>query len=72
MGMCIYPSFFVTGMVPECANFVYIWEKTLPGQGGRSRVDNQLGDNGQVLAHELGHALVSACGCIRHVHASSL
>jgi hypothetical protein len=59
MGVTLYPSYIVTGQIPECANFVFIYEKTMPNQGGRSLVDNGLGDSGQVLAHEIGHALVS-------------
>jgi hypothetical protein len=35
-----------------------MYEKTLPNQGGRSLVDNELSDSGAVLAHEIGHQLV--------------
>jgi hypothetical protein len=37
---------------------VHIYEKTLPGFGGRSVVDGGLADSGAVLAHEIGHQLV--------------
>jgi hypothetical protein len=36
-----------------------MFEKTLPGLGGRSLVDGGLSDSGAVLAHEIGHQLVS-------------
>jgi hypothetical protein len=36
-----------------------MYEKTLPGFGGRSLVDGGLADSGAVLAHEIGHQLVS-------------
>jgi hypothetical protein len=38
---------------------VHMYEKTLPGFGGRSLVDGGLADSGAVLAHEIGHQLVS-------------
>lgn len=44
---------------PECQNWVHIFEKTLPGLGGASVVDGGLADSGAVLAHEIGHQLVS-------------
>jgi hypothetical protein len=47
------------GSYPQCLNRVHIFEKTLPGLGGRSVVDGGLSDSGAVLAHEVGHQLVS-------------
>jgi hypothetical protein len=57
----IYPSYVLTGELPACANWVFMFERTLPNQGGRSLVDNELSDSGAVLAHEIGHQLVSGC-----------
>lgn len=57
--MTIYPSYILTGDLPACANWVFMYERTLPNQGGRSLVDNELSDSGAVLAHEIGHQLVS-------------
>uniref|UniRef100_A0A383VA71 SMB domain-containing protein n=1 Tax=Tetradesmus obliquus TaxID=3088 RepID=A0A383VA71_TETOB len=46
------------GRTPACYNWVHIYEKTLPGFGGRSVVDGGLADSGAVLAHEIGHQLM--------------
>ncbi|WIA21072.1 hypothetical protein OEZ85_005392 [Tetradesmus obliquus] len=46
------------GGFPQCLNRVHIFEKTLPGLGGRSVVDGGLSDSGAVLAHEVGHQLM--------------
>ncbi|KAF6253929.1 hypothetical protein COO60DRAFT_370348 [Scenedesmus sp. NREL 46B-D3] len=46
------------GRTPACYNWVHIYEKTLPGFGGRSVVDGGLADNGAVLGHEIGHQLM--------------
>jgi hypothetical protein len=46
------------GSYPQCLNRVHVFEKTLPGLGGRSVVDGGLSDSGAVLAHEVGHQLV--------------
>lgn len=59
LGVTIYPSYVLTGELPACANWVFMFERTLPNQGGRSLVDNELSDSGAVLAHEIGHQLVS-------------
>ena len=42
-----------------CANWVFIFEKTLPDQGGRSKIDGLLCDGGATLTHEIGHQMVS-------------
>jgi len=54
----VYPSYIHTEELPACANWVFMYERTLPNQGGRSLVDNELSDSGAVLAHEIGHQLV--------------
>lgn len=59
--MTVYPSYILSGELPPCANWVYMYERTLPNQGGRSLVDNELSDSGAVLAHEIGHQLVCCC-----------
>jgi hypothetical protein len=41
-----------------CANWVFIFEKTLPDQGARSKIDNLLCDGGATLTHEIGHQMV--------------
>ena len=51
---------FGYGDYEECLNWVHIYEKTLPGLGGASVVDGGLADSGAVLAHEIGHQLVSS------------
>lgn len=56
--MTVYPSYIATGELPHCANWVFMFERTLPNQGGRSLVDNELSDSGAVLAHEIGHQMV--------------
>lgn len=56
--MTVYPSYIHTEELPACANWVFMYERTLPNQGGRSLVDNELSDSGAVLAHEIGHQLV--------------
>lgn len=61
----MYPSYIATGELPACANWVFMFERTLPNQGGRSLVDNELSDSGAVLAHEIGHQLVSGHCCSR-------
>lgn len=43
-----------------CANWVFIFEKTLPDQGGRSKIDGLLCDGGATLTHEIGHQMVSS------------
>jgi hypothetical protein len=55
----LYPSYFSTGQLPQCANWVFIFEKTLPDQGGRSKIDGLLCDGGATLTHEIGHQMVS-------------
>lgn len=70
LGVTVYPSYIATGELPMCANWVFMFERTLPNQGGRSLVDNELSDSGAVLAHEIGHQLVStaaAAGCCGHL-----
>lgn len=57
--MTLYPSYFSTGQLPMCANWVFIFEKTLPDQGGRSKIDGLLCDGGATLTHEIGHQMVS-------------
>jgi hypothetical protein len=42
-----------------CCCRVFLYEKTLPGLGGRSLIDGGLADSGATLAHEIGHQLVS-------------
>lgn len=60
LGYTWYANMFSYGDHPECMNWVHIYEKTLPGLGGRSVVDGGLSDSGAVLAHEVGHQLVSS------------
>jgi hypothetical protein len=44
---------------------VFIFEKTLPDQGGRSKIDGLLCDGGATLTHEIGHQMVRpACLCM--------
>lgn len=62
--MTLYPSYFSTGQLPMCANWVFIFEKTLPDQGGRSKIDGLLCDGGATLTHEIGHQMVSCCCCL--------
>lgn len=59
LGVTLYPSYFSTGQLPMCANWVFIFEKTLPDQGGRSKIDGLLCDGGATLTHEIGHQMVS-------------
>jgi hypothetical protein len=59
LGVTLYPSYFSTGQLPPCANWVFIFEKTLPDQGGRSKIDGLLCDGGATLTHEIGHQMVS-------------
>lgn len=47
---------FVLLLLSSCR--IVLYDKTMPGQGGRSTVDGQLADSGYVLAHEVGHALM--------------
>ena len=58
LGVTLYPSYFSTGQLPMCANWVFIFEKTLPDQGGRSKIDGLLCDGGATLTHEIGHQMV--------------
>lgn len=58
LGVTLYPSYFSTGQLPPCANWVFIFEKTLPDQGGRSKIDGLLCDGGATLTHEIGHQMV--------------
>jgi hypothetical protein len=46
-----------------CCCRVFLYEKTLPGLGGRSLIDGGLADSGATLAHEIGHQLVSDSLC---------
>ncbi|WIA14405.1 hypothetical protein OEZ85_002931 [Tetradesmus obliquus] len=58
LGVTLYPSYMTTGAMPGCANWVFLYEKTLPGLGGRSLIDGGLSDSGATLAHEIGHQLM--------------
>jgi hypothetical protein len=39
LGVTLYPSYFATKQLPDCTNWIYLYEKTLPGLGGYSLVD---------------------------------
>eukprot|EP00775_Hariotina_reticulata_P014860 gene14860-15052_t len=58
LGVTLYPSYFATKQLPDCTNWIYVFEKTLPGQGGYSLIDGGLSDSGHVLTHEIGHQLM--------------
>jgi hypothetical protein len=62
---CLHSSFILQclkGLFCCCCllHRVFLYEKTLPGLGGRSLIDGGLADSGATLAHEIGHQLVGA------------